>query len=146
MPVGARLRMTRQRQVILEEIREARRHPTADEVFARVRRRLPRISLGTVYRTLDLLSESGLIRRLEFGGSQRRFDGRIEEHHHIRCLGCGRLDDVDPASLDLGRVPARLDGYLVIGLRLELIGLCAACQAEKAGSVHPGRRRQASGG
>jgi len=132
LPEDQKVRLTRQRLVILEEIRLARRHPTADEVFVQVRRRLPRISLGTVYRTLDLLSERGLIRRLEFGGGQRRFDGKLEEHYHIRCLGCGRLEDVDQASLQLGRVPTRLHGYVITGLRLELVGLCPACQAREA--------------
>lgn len=135
MPEEQKVRLTRQRLVILEEIRKARRHPTADEVFAQVRRRLPRISLGTVYRTLDLLSERGLIRRLEFGGPQRRFEANLEEHYHVRCLSCGRLEDVDPATLQLGRLPSRLHGYVVTGLRLELVGLCQACQAREAAAA-----------
>ena len=63
------LRMTQQRQVILEELRLCRSHPTADELYSRVRRRLPRISLGTVYRNLETLAERGLIRKMEVGGT-----------------------------------------------------------------------------
>ena len=68
-------RMTRQRMVILEELRKVKTHPTADELYAMVRTRMPRISLGTVYRNLDFLTESKEILKLESAGSIRRFDG-----------------------------------------------------------------------
>ena len=68
-------RMTHQRRIILEELRNTRSHPTADEVYEIVRKRIPKISLGTVYRNLELLSESGVIQKLEIGGTQKRFDG-----------------------------------------------------------------------
>ncbi len=66
--------MTRQRQVVLEAVRATDAHPTGDEVYRLARRKLPHISLGTVYRNLELLSEAGLIRKLELGGAARRFD------------------------------------------------------------------------
>ena len=69
------LRMTRQRRVILEELRKVKTHPSADEIYEIVRKRLPRISLGTVYRNLEILSESGDIQKLEPGCSLKRFDG-----------------------------------------------------------------------
>ena len=87
-------RMTRQRMVILEELKKVRTHPTADELYAMVRARLPRISLGTVYRNLDFLAETGEILKLEAAGSIRRFDGDIRPHQHIRCTNCGRVGDV----------------------------------------------------
>jgi hypothetical protein len=73
---GQKHRMTHQRQVIFEEIMKMESHPTADEVYERVRKRLPRISMGTVYRNLDILTSSGLINRIEPGHSQMRFEGR----------------------------------------------------------------------
>ena len=75
-------RMARQRAVILEELRKLKSHPTADELYSIVRERLPRISLGTVYRNLDFLADSGEIRRLEAAGSTKRFDGDISNHQH----------------------------------------------------------------
>jgi Fur family ferric uptake transcriptional regulator len=69
--------MTRQRKVILEEIRKTDSHPTADELYQRVRQRLPHVSLGTIYRNLETLAASGLIQKLEMGGSQKRFDGNL---------------------------------------------------------------------
>ena len=69
------MRKTKQREVIVEELTRLRTHPSADELYAIVKKRLPRISLGTVYRNLDLLSREGVVHRLEVGGSQMRFDG-----------------------------------------------------------------------
>ena len=82
-------RMTRQRAVILEELRKVKTHPTADELYSIVRERLPRISLGTVYRNLDFLADTGEIRRLEAAGTTKRFDGDISWHQHVRCIHCG---------------------------------------------------------
>ena len=87
------LRMTRQRKVILEELRKVDTHPSADEVYEMVRKRIPRISLGTVYRNLEILSERGDIQKLELGCTLKRFDGVPENHYHIRCVDCGRVVD-----------------------------------------------------
>lgn len=120
--------MTRQRRVILEEVVKCRDHPRADQIYERVRRRLPKISLGTVYRTLDLLSERGLIRRLELGGNRMRFDGRVEEHYHIRCLECDRLVDVDSRQFACIDIPdEEMSGFRILGHQLEFFGLCPDC-------------------
>ena len=71
--------MTRQRPVILEELKNLTTHPTADELYSMVRRRLPRISLGTVYRNLEILSEMGLAQKLESAGAQRRYGGDVTD-------------------------------------------------------------------
>ena len=122
------LRMTRQRKVILEELRKVNTHPSADEVYEMVRKRLPRISLGTVYRNLEILSESGDIQKLEAGCSPKRFDGNSSEHCHIRCVRCGRIADLpmDPDfEIDLARVNSA--DFEIIGHRLEFLGLCPQC-------------------
>jgi len=122
------LRMTRQRRVILEELRKVNTHPSADEVYEMVRKRLPRISLGTVYRNLEVLSETGDIKKLEPGCSLKRFDGNPAEHFHIRCIRCDRIADVPVASdfeIDLADMtPAE---YEILGHRLEFFGLCPYC-------------------
>jgi Fur family ferric uptake transcriptional regulator len=86
-------RITPQREVILEQLRRADSHLTANEIYEMVRARLPRISLGTVYRNLEILSRLGIIQKLEVGGAQRRFDAKTKNHYHLRCLSCGRIDD-----------------------------------------------------
>ena len=122
-------RLTRQRQVILEGLRRLTSHPTADELYTLVRLRLPRISLGTVYRNLDLLSAAGTIQRLDLPGAQRRFDGHAAPHPHIRCLNCGGVADVSLTAplpaLDHTQVET---DYQVLGHRTEYLGLCPACQ------------------
>ena len=122
------LRMTRQRRVILEELRKVRSHPSADEVYEMVRRRLPRISLGTVYRNLEILSDSGEIQKLEPGCTLKRFDGNPQAHHHIRCVACGRIVDADfDAAITIPEDPAGSTEFKIIGHRLEFFGVCPAC-------------------
>ena len=122
-------RMTRQRKVILEELQKLTSHPTAVGLYEIVRLRLPKISLGTIYRNLDLLSRMGLILKLEFGNGEARFDGNIERHDHIRCVRCGRVDDISCTPLDLsGGVTDDSLCYQILGYRLEYSGLCPNCQ------------------
>ena len=123
------VRHTRQRQVILEELQNTDTHPTAAELFGRVRTRLPKISLGTVYRNLELLVKNGMARKLDSGSSQARYDGDMHDHYHIRCIECGRLDDIPAGSTKLkpGRV-TRMKGYKIVGYRLEFAGICKDCQ------------------
>jgi len=123
------MRMTRQRRVILDALRRRDDHPTADEVFHAVRRRVPHVSLATVYRNLDLLAREGLIRRLAAEGGKMRFDGRPAAHDHVVCLRCGRMADVPEADLarQEARAGARAD-YRVVGHRLEYLGYCPGCR------------------
>ncbi len=116
--------------MILEELRRNKTHPTADELYESVRRRLPRISLGTVYRNLELLSRCGEIRKLEQSGSQMRFDGDLTDHHHIRCEKCGKIRDIRGLPVcDICEQKHLEDtGYRLITTRVELIGLCPECQ------------------
>lgn len=129
MKSDAKIFITKQRQVILEELKKAVSHPTADEVFLMVRQRLPRISLGTVYRNLELLSENGMIQKLDWSGRQKRYDGNFENHYHIRCLNCGRVEDVLIKPLPVVEETFRpVTDYKIMGYRLEVLGLCANCK------------------
>lgn len=121
-------RMTKQRKVILEELLKLRQHPSADEIYSIVRKRLPRISLGTVYRNLEVLTEMGQIQKLELSGSMKRYDYNPRKHYHIRCVQCDRVDDAPVAPLN------RLEDELyestvfdIIGHNLEFTGLCPTC-------------------
>ena len=132
MPQEKSYRMTRQRTVILEELKNLTTHPTADELYSMVRRRLPRISLGTVYRNLEILSEMGLAQKLESAGAQRRYGGDVTDHAHIRCVGCGKVDDI-PAGPKVSLVSAmrNLKGYELQGYHVDMRGLCPACRKAK---------------
>jgi Fe2+ or Zn2+ uptake regulation protein len=127
-----KMRMTKQRRVILETLRKHNIHPTADTLYEMVRKQMPRISLGTVYRNLEILTALGEIQTLELSGSQKRYDGVPQKHYHIRCLHCGRVDDAPIAPLN------RLEDdlyestvYTIMGHRLEFIGLCPECSKDE---------------
>ncbi len=121
-------RMTPQRKLILEELRKDKTHPTADQVYVQVRRRLPRISLATVYRNLELLSEHGLVRRLVSGPGPMRYDGGLAPHFHVRCVVCGAIEDV-MLQLDerIDAAAARQTGFEILGHELEFSGICPDC-------------------
>jgi Fe2+ or Zn2+ uptake regulation protein len=130
----AKLRETQQRKIILEELKKTRSHPTADEVFQKVRSRLPKISLGTVYRNLELLSDEGIIKKIELAGTQRRYDGNTNKHYHIRCIYCNRVDDIKIKYLaNMEKEFFATTDYKILGHRLEFIGVCPQCK-EKVNS------------
>ena len=120
--------MTRQRSIILEELRKHNSHPSADEIFVTVRKRLPKISLGTVYRNLEILAELGEIQKHESSSSLKRFDGNPERHHHIRCISCERVVDAPVAPLINTKDDIQnATNYTIIGHRFEFIGVCPDC-------------------
>jgi Fe2+ or Zn2+ uptake regulation protein len=127
------LRETKQRRAILDELRKLKTHPTADELYGIVRKRIPRISLGTVYRNLDILAETGLIQRIEHGAGCYRFDGNPHNHYHIRCVNCGRVDDVTDAPLDdiEETIKGKTD-FEVLGHKIEYLGLCPECKKSQS--------------
>lgn len=129
MNVEKRRRNTPQRKVILEELKALKTHPTAAELFEIVRHRLPRISLGTVYRNLEVLHEDGHILKLESAGSEARFDATTTAHHHIRCTRCGAVRDVE-ADLQENPVERVRDacGYEVESCDVRFYGICPDCQ------------------
>jgi len=126
------VRMTRQRRAILAVLEATREHPTADEVFRRVRQEVPRISLGTVYRNLDLLAHAGIIQRIDGAGAQMRFDANQRPHPHLRCVRCGRVDDA-PIAQDESLIEElrRVTEYEITGLSVEFTGICPDCQGQK---------------
>ena len=129
-------RMTRQRKVIFEELLKQNAHPSADEIYQMVRRRMPRISLGTVYRNLEVLANMGKIQKLELSGALKRYDWNTNKHYHTRCVCCDRVDDAPIAPLN--QLENDLYGttvFEIIGHNLEFTGLCPKC-SEKAAPNH----------
>lgn len=127
-----RFRQTEQRRILLEELRRLTTHPTADELFRIVRRRLPAISLATVYRNLVELAERGVILKLATAGEQMRFDGSPEAHYHARCTRCGRVEDLSIAPIGaIRRAARRVRGFCVAGYALEYFGECGRCRGKR---------------
>lgn len=127
------MRNTEQKSVILEVLQTHKDHPTADQIYAEVRERLPRISLGTVYRNLEKLSSAGVIMKLELGGGQKRFDPTPTDHAHFRCVGCFAVEDLpQDLRIDLPDING-IDGKnrIILGNTLEYYGYCEKCAAER---------------
>lgn len=119
------LRMTEQRRVVARVIATADDHPDVEELYARASREDPKISLATVYRTVKLFEESGLLDKLEFGDGRARYEDAERDHHdHLIDVNSGEvIEFVDPDIEALQeRIAARL-GYRLIGHRLELLGV-----------------------
>ena len=125
--------MTRQKSVILEELQKLKTHPTASEVYERVRKEIPNISLGTVYRNLELLTQANHIQKIELTGKKSRFDGNLEKHFHFRCLVCERVYDIYPDKdsnlIDeefMKAIRGKID-FDILDYKLEFRGYCKEC-------------------
>jgi Fe2+ or Zn2+ uptake regulation protein len=124
--------MTRQRAAIYRYLRGVHHHPSAEDVYRVVRRRVPRMSLATVYNALELLVRAGLASKLAYGDSAARYDIRTDVHSHARCLGCGRVADVEAVPALRWLRGLRPRHFTATGFRFELLGRCRACRAPDA--------------
>ncbi|MFW6163972.1 MAG: Fur family transcriptional regulator [Planctomycetota bacterium] len=124
----AGLKVTPQRLAIFSEVVAAADHPSAEEVHARITPRLPSLSLDTVYRTLGLLDECGVVATIEAPDGRSRYDGRLEPHHHLVCRECGRIVDFQWPTADRLSPPAETARWgEVERVQVELRGVCAEC-------------------
>ena len=121
-------RKSKQKEAILRVLKSTTSHPTAELIYEQVKREVPNISLGTVYRNLRLLKQEGEILELDLTGTSGRFDGFTENHYHFRCEQCNRIFDVDePVDKAVDNRVAQKTGFRVKYHRLEFRGLCQEC-------------------
>ena len=121
--------MTSRQQLIYNLVAAVRTHPTAEEVLASVRKSQPGIGLATVYRTLNLLAEEGLIRRIPVNGAPDRFDGTLAEHEHVICRRCGRVRDIFLGDIVPGIISAA--GGSEVTCQLNIWETCPQCMQNK---------------
>ena len=122
-------RETKQREAILNVLCGVNSHPTADWVYDEVRKVIPNISKGTVYRNLKILREDGKISELNLNGTVSRYEGNQENHYHFRCEKCGRIFDLDePVNNEINERIAKRTDFKVSYHQLEFLGLCKDCQ------------------
>jgi len=125
----SRYHRSSQREAILGLVRQAKSHPTAEAIYARLKHRYPRLSLGTVYRNLHILVLQGKIREIRFGSGRDRYDGHVEPHYHFVCRRCEELIDLDmPIRSDLEPEAARLGRFQIDEHSVVFQGLCASCR------------------
>jgi Fur family peroxide stress response transcriptional regulator len=127
-----RRRETRQREAVLDVLRRIDSHPTAAWIYNEVRKVIPNISRGTVYRNLKILREEGEISELNLSGTVSRYEGNRENHYHFRCEKCGRVFDIDePVNYGLNESVSKRTGFQVSYHQLEFRGLCKECQKKE---------------
>lgn len=132
------LAVTPQRLAIIEALLATTDHPRAEAVFAAVRKRHPHISLATVHRTLETLCQIGEARKVTTLHDSARYDGNLAPHHHVVCVRCRRIRDVEISGLDhvIGG-HAALKGFHPLGWSLEIQALCDECRKSASGAVRP---------
>ncbi len=122
-------RRSRQRMAILEVLKGVRTHPSADWIYDEVRKKLPQISKGTIYRNLKVLEEEGGIIKLNVDGMVGRYEIRQDNHYHFICEKCGCIFDLnEPKETELNVKFAKKTGFKITHHRLEFRGLCTDCQ------------------
>lgn len=125
---NAGLRLTHQRLEIYRELTAACDHPSAETLHQRLRKRIPTLSLDTVYRTLATLAEQGLINRVETLESQARFEATSHRHHHLICRKCGKIADFQWPDIDSAALPQGLEDWGRIDLKNVVAhGICRNC-------------------
>ena len=128
------VKATHQRTEIYRELARTKEHPDAETIYARVRKRIPAISLDTVYRTLRLLEEKRIISRVGSLGERTRFDANTDRHHHFICKQCGYIGDFYNKRLNDVPIPNDVEAMgTVISVHVELRGICKTCQGKRGG-------------
>ena len=127
------LAVTHQRQVLYEAMQKMHGHPSPEDVYLRVRRRIPSISLATVYKNIHLFIESGILREVSLHHGSLRVEMNAHAHHHLICVVCKSITDIDEAALPLAAKPKRLPGgFRAERYAVDVLGRCQACQKEES--------------
>ncbi len=125
---GKKTRMTRQKKVIMEEIKKACDHPDADTLHSRVKKKLPRISLATVYRNLEDMAAQGAIIKLSGTTQRTRYDGNSHPHYHFHCLECREIEDIPVEPLEkLDQHVGHSVNHDILWHRVDFFGICSRC-------------------
>lgn len=123
------IKLTHQRMEIFRVVISTEEHPDAVTVHRRVKKRIPTVSLDTVYRNLKLLAEQGLVSIVGMSQESVRFDGNLHPHHHFACVKCGMIRDFSTKAVGRMAMPAEAKAFgAPLSLHLEVKGICAACQ------------------
>ncbi len=121
--------MTKQRKIIKDIIYASYKHPTADEIYVEAKKKMPSIAVGTVYRNLTLLVESGEVRKIDVPNSPSRYDRPQIPHEHLICKECGAVADV--SEIDLKEILCQKTGEEIIEYKLTMYYVCPKCKNSK---------------
>jgi len=123
--------MSRQRDAIYSTVASTGTHPTADWVYHQVRKQIPRISMGTVYRNLRTLVAEGRLVEVNTSKGVSRYDANLSQHSHFRCLICDRMEDIAPQQVQWKPSSNSRSDFKIVECRVELAGICSACARKR---------------
>jgi len=126
---------TVQRREVLHTLVLRRDHPVADQVFDDVRKRLPEISRATVYRVLETLVRIGIARKVCHPGSGARYEVERRRHHHLVCIRCEKMIDLEDPTLDHLSLPGAASGFQIQDYSIQFLGLCKTCARKQKGHI-----------
>ena len=131
------LKYSKQREIIEKAVKSSAGHPSAGDVYDNLHPLYPNLSLGTVYRNLTLLSETGALRKLRMPDGSDRFDGLTAEHAHAVCMRCSGIQDIDaPIAPGLADSVLEKNGFVMIDAQLLITGICKNCaEQESKGNI-----------
>ncbi len=125
------LKSTRQRDEIANWFFKHKGHLSADQIYREVKETVPGIGFSTVYRTMKLLLEAGLVSERHFGNAEALYENVVGHHDHCICTACGRITEFEDEKIEeLQRAVAERAGFLLISHKMELYGLCATCRSK----------------
>ena len=133
------IRQSKQRNRLLELLRSTGSHPTADWLYAQLKKEFPNLSFGTVYRNLALLIEQGEVKKIHCGSTFDRFEANTKPHYHLVCESCGKISDLELPAVydDLNEQAKQLTTFTVSHHKIEFYGFCQKCSRKDAKNIEP---------
>lgn len=126
-------RQSRQRERILQLLKQTDTHPTADWLYEQLKKEFSKLSLGTVYRNLSILTDQGLVQKIHSGSTFNRFEANQALHYHLICEKCGKIEDFKmPAHKELDEQASRMTDFMIRKHRIDFFGICSNCQKKQS--------------
>ena len=117
---------------MLELLGQTEIHPTADWLYQELKKEFASLSIGTVYRNLNILVEQGLIQKLPFGSTYDRYEATKDPHYHLVCEECGWVEDFEmPQYVEINDQAQKMSGFNIVRHRIDFFGICERCQSKK---------------
>lgn len=127
-----KFRQSKQRERILELLRQTDMHPSADWLYEQLKKEFPKLSLGTIYRNMNILIEQGMVQKIHFGSTFDRFEANPNPHYHLICEKCGKIEDfIMPIYEEINQKAGAQTEFHINHHRIEFYGICSDCRKKK---------------
>jgi len=125
-------RYSKQREAVMQLLKKKNYHPTVDEIYDIIKKGFPKVSLATIYRNVEQLTQMGKIWKIKIPDEPARYDGNMEKHYHIRCEKCGSINDVwlKEDLIKIEEIEPNLENFSITGVKVEFEGICNKCNSQ----------------